>query len=75
MNLSFSRHRLRRKLTLISIVFLTIFKANAQSLIFNVKKFGAKGDGRTNDVQAIQRTIDAAKGKIGATVFFPRGSI
>lgn len=41
--------------------------------IFNVRDFGAIGDGRENDTAAIQRAIDAA-GEIGrGTVFFPDG--
>lgn len=38
---------------------------------FNVKDYGAKGDGLTNDTQAIKNTIEAAG---GAKVFFPKGT-
>lgn len=36
----------------------------------NVRSFGAKGDGKTDDTQAIQAAIDAAVGQ----VYFPKGS-
>ena len=39
----------------------------------NVKWFGAKGDGSTDDTDAIQAAIDYAT-TIGATVYFPAGT-
>jgi len=42
--------------------------------VFDVRKFGAKGDGQTLDSPAINRTIDAAAAAGGGTVFFPAGS-
>jgi polygalacturonase len=39
---------------------------------FNVRQFGAKGDGQTKDTKAIQSAIDAA-GVAGGTVYFPPG--
>lgn len=44
---------------------------NASS-VFNVKDFGAKGDGKTSDTAAIQAALDAA-GKVEGAVFFPGG--
>jgi len=40
--------------------------------VFNVKDFGAKGDGKTSDTQAIQKALDAA-GEVQGTVYFPSG--
>lgn len=39
---------------------------------FNVKDFGAKGDGKTPDSEAIQKAIDEAA-KVNGTVWFPAG--
>jgi parallel beta-helix repeat protein len=43
------------------------------SIIFNVRDYGAVGDGITNDTQAIQAAIDAAA-VAGGEVFLPRGT-
>ncbi|HZR16168.1 MAG TPA: right-handed parallel beta-helix repeat-containing protein [Verrucomicrobiae bacterium] len=40
--------------------------------VFNVLEFGAKGDGKTPDSDAIQKALDAA-GAAGGTVYFPAG--
>lgn len=42
--------------------------------IFDVTQYGAKGDGRTDDQDAIQKTIDAAEAAGGGVVFFPVGT-
>jgi hypothetical protein len=42
-------------------------------LVVNVKDKGAKGDGRTDDTEAIQAAIDAVKGTKG-TVLVPDGT-
>ena len=39
---------------------------------FNVRDYGATGDGKTSDTAAIQKALDAA-GKVCGTVFFPPG--
>jgi len=39
---------------------------------FNVRRFGAKGDGQAKDTEAVQRAIDAA-GRDGGCVLFPPG--
>jgi hypothetical protein len=47
------------------------------SQVFNVRAFGAKGDGVTDDSAAIQAAVDAAMasgGKRGCAVYFPSSS-
>lgn len=42
--------------------------------VFNVRQFGAKGDGKALDSAAINRAIEAAAKVGGGTVFFPAGT-
>lgn len=42
--------------------------------IFDVRRFGARGDGTTIDTPAINRAIEAAAAVGGGTVFFPAGT-
>lgn len=42
------------------------------SSVFNVLDFGAKGDGKTPDSEAIQKALDAA-GAVSGTVYLPAG--
>src|SRR6266480_250212 len=44
------------------------------SSLYSVKTFGAKGDGKTLDTPAINKTIDAAAAAGGGTVYFPAGN-
>jgi Endopolygalacturonase len=41
---------------------------------FNVKSYGAIGDGKANDTPAIQSAIDAATAALGGIVYFPQGT-
>jgi len=48
--------------------------APAGARVFNVRAFGATGDGRTLDTDAINRAILAAEATGGGTVIFPPGT-
>ena len=50
-----------------------IHAVTQNSTLFNVKNFGAKGDGKSPDSAAIQKALDAA-GKVQGTVYFPSGN-
>ncbi len=58
---------------------LTISAARAENIVFppdagivNVKVFGAKGDGKTDDTAAIQNVIKSLKAH--QTLYFPNGT-
>ncbi len=46
--------------------------ADRRGSVYNVLDFGAKGDGKTPDSEAIQKALDAA-GKTGGTAYLPAG--
>jgi polygalacturonase len=75
-NVTFS---VRLQATSVCIVLLLITCCTAQTSaqlakpIFNVRDFGAVGDGKTNDQKAIQKAIDQCRKK-GGTVLLQRGN-
>ena len=46
----------------------------SSSPVFDVRTFGATGDGKTTDSPAINRAIEAAASRSGGTVYFPAGT-
>jgi len=55
------------------VVSITVPAKAVVSSSFNVKNYGAKGDGVTDDRTAIQSAINAASTKGGGTVYLPDG--
>ncbi len=49
-------------------------KPNGGELLFNIRTYGAVGDGKTLDTPAINKTIAAAAAAGGGTVIFPAGN-
>lgn len=56
------------------LLALTLLTAHATPPSFNVRDFGAKGDGANVDTDAINRAIAAAAAQGGGTVHFPAGT-
>ena len=67
---------LRFLCTLLSAVLIAAVAhaAPTTTSIFNVRDFGATGDGRTTDSPAINKAIEAAASAGGGTVYFPAGT-
>lgn len=57
-----------------SIVFILFGASAFAGQEFNVREFGARGDGKTYDTAAIQKAIDACEAAGGGRVFFPPGT-
>src|SRR5438309_4322859 len=51
-----------------------IASANTSPMFFDVRTFGAKGDGKAVDTPAINKAIEAANAAGGGTVVFPAGT-
>lgn len=56
------------------VLFIASISFSQTTAFYNVRTFGAKGDGRALDTDAVNKTIDAAVAKGGGTVYFPAGT-
>lgn len=50
-----------------------VVKDSTELIVYNVKEFGARGDGRHIDSDAVNRAIEVASEHGGGIVFFPAG--
>ena len=75
--------KLNRKITFLMtlgmlslpLLFIKTSQAdNAAPHVFDVKESGAKGDGKTLDTNAIQKTLDECAKAGGGTIRFPAGT-
>jgi polygalacturonase len=55
-------------------LLFSVFASPDEKTVFNVRDFGATGDGKTLDNPAIDRAIQAASQAGGGTVFVPAGT-
>lgn len=62
-----------KKRTLLFSIMMCI-AAEMYAAPFNIRDFGAAGDGKTVDTKAINNSIDAAVKAGGGTVYFPAGT-
>jgi polygalacturonase len=59
--------------SLATLAISTLVSAQTPVRVYDVRTYGATGDGRTIDTMAINRAIDAAAAAGGGTVHFPAG--
>jgi polygalacturonase len=68
---------MKKRAVLICLFFLMAVRQAAGQYappVFNVRTYGAKGDGKTVDTPAVNSAIDSANASGGGTVFFPAGT-
>jgi polygalacturonase len=63
-----------KKITLFLLLIISITQLQAQPNWYNIRTYGAKGDGQTMNNKAIDAAIDAAAAAGGGTVYFPAGN-
>ncbi len=63
-----------KKVALVFTLILVAINAFGQNGVYNVKTFGATGNGQTSDTKAINTAIDSAANSGGGRVYFPAGN-
>ena len=63
---------MKKSVALVGSVVAASLAVNAA--VFNVRDFGATGDGVTKDAAAVQRAVDAASSAGGGEVLLPKGT-
>ena len=63
-----------KKLSLLLIVLLAMVSAEAANAFYNVRDYGAKGDGSNIDSHAINTAIEEASKNGGGTIYLPAGT-
>jgi polygalacturonase len=64
-----------RKVTVFVILLISFsLSAFSKPIFYDVKDYGAKGDGKNLDTKAIDKAISAANAAGGGTVYFPAGN-
>jgi len=75
---SFFKKRIYILLFFLFTFFSSLLSLKAENTLFpdvyNVKEFGVKGDGLTDDTESIQKVLNIAGDKKGGIVFLPIGS-
>lgn len=70
----FMKKSLYTFLLLITLIYAGLAQTSIKGTVFNVRDFGAKGDGVTSDQTAVAATITAIVAAGGGTVKFPKGT-
>ena len=65
---------MKTKKNLLLLLLLLVLPFTLQAETFNVKKYGARGNGKKMDSPAIQKAIDACHKAGGGTVLVPAGT-
>ena len=66
---------IKQKLLIFLVLIPALFIGSKfDTSVYNIKNFGALGDGKTLDSPAINKAIDEAASKNGGTVYFPAGT-
>jgi len=63
------------RFSLLALAFAVVFPATAQTgSFFDVRHYGARGDGTSLDTVSFEKAVDAASSAGGGTVFVPAGT-